>query len=477
MQIPGTPIELGLGLGFPKKKEPTLTPTPTSRPGTGEIGSVKACSTGSYQLGDFSRAARTAVNSYEEYANIRDPGLNFQEQGYDDRVFTAIFFLRDDWYLFLIKGAKNVVMNYTPSTRLGGWSFLPTGSPSLLTTELNPFAWRIYEHRLGAISSYLIVDYMIAVKKVPTPVTEDLIDLFTKPPTQRIGQEGKNKIFMGFTRSNKFVIENISPAPLCPVPPEPGTPAPIILTRFPNPPPRKRNMDECCRDSTKLLREIYKGLGIAKFPGKLPSTIIQEIPKEGEQPAEPPQVWIEDFVDLLDWQFRRDDERWGQWVVQIDVKDADLTKEGDRGKQIKFPNLGESIAELEGQMLSVMTNVDALVAITTKNLVESGMARQESIKSYLAAKAIIKYLAFTSTEIDIPVPMTFTLGAETISELIKESEGHIKGTDYVEKETLRDIFLDFLQAAAIIRAVHWQKIDSKNDTKTQVLNLLKGTVD
>jgi hypothetical protein len=246
---------------------------------------------------------------------------------------------------------------------------------------------------------------------------------------------------------------------------------------FPNPPPRKQNMDACCRESLKILRAIYTGLGISKFPGKLPATIIQEVSKEGEAPAEPPQVPIADFVDLLDWQFRRDDERWGQWGVQINVKDGDLTQEGDQGKAINFPNLAESIAELEGQMLSVMANVDALVAITTKNLVESGRARQEAIKGYLAAKSIIKYMAFKSTEIDVLVPMTFTAGAETISALIQESEGHIKGIDYVEKETLRDIWLDLLQAAAIIRAVHWQKIDSKIDTKTQILNLLKGSVD
>lgn len=105
------------------------------------------------------------------------------------------------------------------------------------------------------------------------------------------------------------------------------------------------------------------------------------------------------------------------------------------------------------------------------------MARQEAIKGYLASKAIIKYMAFKSTEIDVPVPMTFTAGAESISELLKESEGHIKGTDYVEKETLRDVYLDLLQAAAIIRAVHWQRINTKSDTKSQLLNLLKGTVD
>ena len=61
--------------------------------------------------------------------------------------------------------------------------------------------------------------------------------------------------------------------------------------------------------------------------------------------------------------------------------------------------------------------------------------------------------------------------------MLKESEGHIKGTDYTEKETLRDVYLDLLQAAAIIRAVHWQRIDTKSDTKNQLLSILKGSVD
>lgn len=263
----------------------------------------------------------------------------------------------------------------------------------------------------------------------------------------------------------------------------PATPSPspspslLLLIPPPNPPPRKEKMDECCKETLKLLRAIHKGLGISKFPGKMPSTIIQTIPKKGGQPAEPPQVPVDDWVDLFMWNFKRDDERWGQWEIQIDVKDADLTKEGDQGRSIKFPNLAESVAEIEGQLLSLLTNVEALVAIQTKCLVESGMARQEAIKGYLASKAIIKYMAFKSTEIDVSVPMTFTAGAESISALIKESEGHIKGTDYVEKETLRDILLDLLQAAAVIRAVHWQKIDTKTDTKSQLLGLLKGSVD
>ena len=117
--------------------------------------------------------------------------------------------------------------------------------------------------------------------------------------------------------------------------------------------------------------------------------------------------------------------------------------------------------------------MDALIAITTKNLVESGLGRQEAIKSYLAAKSIIKYMAFKTTEIDVDIPACFTPQAQTIHELVNESTIHFKGIDYTEKETLRDIYLDLLQAA-IIRAVHWQRIDTKQDTKGQMLERLKG---
>ncbi|MEG4335419.1 hypothetical protein QUB40_26300 [Microcoleus sp. AT9_A2] len=256
----------------------------------------------------------------------------------------------------------------------------------------------------------------------------------------------------------------------------PPSPSPVSVP-FPNPPPRRQNVDTCCQENLKFLRAIYGKLGLAKFPGELPATIIQEVPNEGEEPAEPPQVPIPDLVSLLDWQFRRDDERWGQWEVQINVKDADVTQEGDQGKQVKFPNLAESIAEIEGQMLSLTTNIDALIAITTKNLVESGLSRQEAIKGYLASKSIIKYMAFKTQEIDVTVPLCFTPGAESIDALVKESELHLKGLDYTEKETLRDVFLDLLQAAAIIRAVHWQRIDTKTDTKSQLLGILKGSLD
>jgi hypothetical protein len=467
-QIPGTPIELSLGFGFPPDpdpKEPTPTPGSCSSPGsttpfrtnwekpnlpTGD--SNRFCNLvlvfdkrqiswypdgklyfhwESSGTGKFDPVTRIASVTIETVTDFPDPkpqpnsvcfnGTIQTNNVGEDRFFPGVYKI----HLLRNEGIYSDEMLYVWGREDKVYDFLARSTEAhyAITYEATPFAYR----------RILNKTYKVIYSSCSLPSESD--------------------------------------------PSNPSAPQPPITSPFPNSPPRKRNMDECCRESTKLLRAIHKRLGISKFPGKLPETIIQETPKEGEEPSEPAQVPIEDFVDLLKWQFERDDERWGQWQVELDIKDADITKEGDQKKQIKLPNLAESIGEFQGQLLSIMTNVDALVALQIKCLAESGMARQEAIKGYLAAKAIIKYMAFKSTEIDVPIPMSFTAGAETISKLLEESEGHIKGMEYTEKETWRDVYLDLLQAAAITRAVHWQRINTKTDTKSQLLSILKGSVD
>ncbi len=453
LQIPFTPIEFELGFGFSPKK-PKITPTPSPTPSTPPIIDEYKCSTGSWKLGGRG-ASETPEEMMESY-----------KQRY---IFLSI---NPNYYSRPVGSTDNSI--FQPQDEAAARFNLRHSLPYTTTVITDKF-WRVragnwYWHPGGqsADNFHQTILFCIGLKY-----------------TRYTGTNGA--VFNGspFLDSYFYEVLDVKNCPGCPTGENPLPIDKLFLdinnynsSPFPNPPPRKqKKMDACCRETLKFLRAIYIGLGIAKFPGKLPSTIIQEISKEGEEPAEPSQVPISDLVSLLSWQFERDDERWGQWQIQIDIKDSDITKEGDQKKSIKFPNLAESIAEFEGQLLSIMTNVDALVALQVKNLAESGMARQEAIKGYLASKAIIKYMAFKSSDIDVPVPMTFTAGAESISELLKESEGHIKGTDYLEKETFREVLLDLLQAAAITRAVHWQRIDTKTDTKSQLLNILKGSVD
>jgi hypothetical protein len=438
VQIPGTPITLSLGFGSEKK--PKLTPAPTPSSLEKPI----------LPIGDPRKYCTVVIAIHSETV-MYNPDLTFYQR-----------------YTSIGSGSYNPATNYFTSKQ-----------EYIIKSGDNPPEVSIGSDSGGAnwgeSGTINVFNSGLVLGGLAGPESE----IYKRLDAAYIDEKIEGSFFITTTRKRTYTIVYSD----CSVPAsnssDPTNPfSPPSFSPFPNPPPRRQTkMDVCCRENLALLREIYKKLGLARFPGKLPATIVQEISKEGEEPAEPPQVPIPDLVTLLNWQFERDDERWGQWEVQIDIKDADITKEGDQKKTIRLPNLAESIAEFEGQLLSIMTNVDALVALQVKNLAESGMARQEAIKGYLASKAIIKYMAFKATETDVPVPMTFTAGAETISALLEESEGHIKGTDYVEKETLRDVYLDLLQAAAIIRAVHWQKIDTKTDTKSQLLNILRGSVD
>jgi hypothetical protein len=443
VQIPGTPIEISLGFGFPPaKEEPTPTPTPTPTvPITLE--------------NPFPPVPPPTIDPNCRYW-VKLKTIQKNTFSWDDGKIVPSNFNYE---------TPDLYAKYAVSLSGATFSFISSNVTYAIIGSRGNRTF-VYDKNIPSINAIVFSsNFYIASKGFSDPIGRSQMSF---------GREAKGYTKDGFPiwgewqllSTDKWELQEV-----CDNKPPPPPP-------FPNPPPkRQKKMDACCRENLAFLRAIYTKLGLARFPGQLPNTIIQEIPKEGEQPAEPPQVPIPDLVSLLNWQFERDDERWGQWQVQIDIKDSDITKEGDQRKPIKLPNLAESIAEFEGQLLSIMTNVEALVALQVKNLAESGMARQEAIKGYLAAKSIIKYMAFKSTEVDIPVPMTFTAGAETISQLLEESEGHIKGTDYVEKETLRDVYLDLLQAAAIIRAVHWQRIDTKTDTKTQLLNILKGSVD
>jgi len=447
VQIPGTPIELSIGLGFPPES-PTPTPTPSPSPSTItglSIPGDKSCKNGKYTLVANTRYFDTIHGKSGDWvvsvierinARIAYDLYNLEGEAGDTRM------ANNRWG----EGNWQIEVRTIESTeKFGSWMYISSTAPATYSIPMP-----------GTLS---------IIRAAITVVFTRTVWVYSSP--------GRDyHLFSSGYKSVAANIINIDSPPPCPggdLPP----PSP-----FPNPPPRKnKKMDECCRQNLAFLRLIYTKLGLAKFPGQLPNTIIQEIQKEGEQPAEPPQVPIPDLVSLLNWQFERDDERWGQWEIQINIKDADLTKEGAQGKSVKFPNLAESVAEIEGQMLSIQTNVEALVALSIRTLAEAGMGRQEAIKGYLASMAIAKYMAFPYKEFDVEIPSTYTPGATSIDKLVVESVVHAKGINYEDKETQRDLFLDLLQAAAITRAVHWRQVNPKSNIKEQILSQLRGSVD
>jgi hypothetical protein len=85
---------------------------------------------------------------------------------------------------------------------------------------------------------------------------------------------------------------------------------------------------------------------------------------------------------------------------------------------------------------------------------------------------IVDYLGYEHQEVVKKMPLSFDPGQEDFSKLLKEKEIEVKVLELVDNSTLKTNILDLLQAAAIIRAVHWRKIDPKGDITQQIKDYL-----
>ena len=288
LQIPGTPIELSLGFGFPPDPKTPTPGTGTETPGWEEPILPPGRPGVSCTIVYITKGRLTVTDKY-----------NSEVSPYIEASTGS--------------GSYNSITGFVTVT--GTYSVTKNGQPPVISTRTveGVLSWK---QGTGPDTG---LDFVYAGPARGYSGSE--IEIYKRLKSLHFSHEFDTGFYVYKQELSYVVIggdcSNSPPTPE--LPPTPNLPAP--KRSFPNPPPRKRNMDECCRESTKLLREIHKRLGISKFPGKLPETIIQETPEEGVAPAEPAQVPIEDFVDLLDWQFRRDDERWGKWQVELDIKD------------------------------------------------------------------------------------------------------------------------------------------------------------
>ncbi|NJO58894.1 MAG: hypothetical protein HC836_11275 [Richelia sp. RM2_1_2] len=57
--------------------------------------------------------------------------------------------------------------------------------------------------------------------------------------------------------------------------------------------------------------------------------------------------------------------------------------------------------------------------------------------------------------------------------MVKEKQINVSVAEMTDKRTFPTIMQELLHAAAIIRAVHWQKIDPNRDIKSQVKNIIE----
>ncbi|MEG3955244.1 hypothetical protein [Microcoleus sp. herbarium2] len=246
VQIPGTPIELSLGFGFPKSKNnnnepPTFPETP--RPGVGSPAAdvLPLLDNNCYYYIIGFQHGTAIRQTWDKPLKQVGPHPYFPlgTWGSDGKVI-----LREGMPLGYLSPGHIMWHDYPSRPDRAGFkindrdgfvqlSGSSTNSPAVITGGATAVSFAagttVYTISRGIYAKQWISDFVKSGGAWEFSVIE------TECPDKPRGSP---------------------PVPLTPVIKNPQSPNPNLETSFPNPPPRKQKMDNCCHDSMQLLREI-----------------------------------------------------------------------------------------------------------------------------------------------------------------------------------------------------------------------------
>jgi hypothetical protein len=246
VQIPGTPIELSLGFGFsPETKTASPSPTPTNweKP--------------ILPMGDANTYCSVIISLSRRNTFYYDDGTIFSTESiatgsYNPKTGQAESSL--SYKITKTPPGESTISYGTDTGSIGRW---------LESREFPGIELGAFLTSRGVVSGDLL----------GVSGSEQKINNFLNKVNPSYNFE---TLYYQQRVENTFNII-YSNCPLTLNPSNPSNPSNSSKTPFPNPPPRKRNMDECCRESTKLLRLLVRhhGATTSKVKEILPEGITE----------------------------------------------------------------------------------------------------------------------------------------------------------------------------------------------------------
>ncbi|MGB3199872.1 MAG: hypothetical protein WBA99_03160 [Nodosilinea sp.] len=228
--------------------------------------------------------------------------------------------------------------------------------------------------------------------------------------------------------------------------------------------PKRIEEGGCCIPPTdqELLRQlelIKKGIGVEG----LPASVVDQIAKDN-----PGQITIGSLAELHLWQVQQLDGVLGKWPVGIPIPTPAGTT------TVGMPNVAEAVAEMVGMLVSQQVTAAQILNTSSRAMVQAGSATQQAHLAHLTAKANADFLGYENRPSAVDMPLAYTPGADIGEGLLSESVAKVRGFENTDTTDIKAIFAELLQAAAIIRAVYWRRLDPKGDLKTQIRDNIRG---
>lgn len=223
----------------------------------------------------------------------------------------------------------------------------------------------------------------------------------------------------------------------------------------------------CCPDlwgqkNNMELQRIKRSIGTDGMPVSVPDIIAKD---------NPIQRSISSLAELHLWQVQQLDSVMGRWPVGIPIPT------GTGSTTVGMPNMAEAVAEMVGMMVSQQVTATQILNTSSRALVQAGSATQQAHLAHLVAKANADFLGYENRPTEVDMPLAFDPGKDPFDGLLNESTQKIRGFENTDGQDIKAIFAELLQAAAIIRAVYWRKLDPRGDLRKQLKDQLRGQSD
>lgn len=228
---------------------------------------------------------------------------------------------------------------------------------------------------------------------------------------------------------------------------------------------------EIC-ESKNIVNKASNILGVDDYPISIPESFIKKGDGLVGDLISNNNKEVENVSRLICWYVERFDEIMGQFEIPIEIKDTDPTKPGDQSKMMRFPNVAETLAEAMMLLMQLSINSELHTNIITRILVEAGQDKKQNFITYKSVETLIDYLGYKVKNKEVKLPLMFTPDKTGYEEILKECQIPVSVAEYDEKLSLQADLMRFREAAAILKANNFVKLDPNQDIKTQIMERL-----
>ena len=246
-------------------------------------------------------------------------------------------------------------------------------------------------------------------------------------------------------------------------------------------PPNQNQNNELLRLILEELKKIKEVVGYEDFPVSVPKSLIEpseEFP--GNLSQFQGETTLKTIPQFIKWTNEQIHAVLGQFHQTIEIEDTDLAQKGEQSATVVLPNISEALTELIGLVIDLQVTNAALVNITTRSLLEAGLTKQQAIKALWYAKANSEFLGYEGKEKTVDVPFLFSLpkddSTDDLAALLTDSKEKVKVWEMKQETDLNDKLASIEVAAAIIKSVFSRKIDLKGDVKSQLKDIIQGSL-